>query len=63
MICGNNLLFYNFSYMDYSTLSDGWVVGTIDLLKCDKGPHLRAFRKKTTWNLEVIKWILGQTTK
>ena len=24
------------------------VVGTIDLLKYDKGPHLRAFTKKTT---------------
>ena len=44
--CGNDLLFYNFSCTDYST-SNGRVVGTIDLLKSERVPHLRAFTKKT----------------
>ena len=48
--CGKDLLFHNFILTDYSTLIDCRVVGTIDFVKSDMGPH--ASTKKSTWNLQ-----------
>ena len=39
----------------YSLLSDGRVVGTVDVakVKFDNNPYLRAFTKEITWSLQV----------
>ena len=54
IICGNGLLFHNFSHTDYSTFSDGRVVGTIELLvTVTRAP----FYVKSTWNMQVTSWL------
>ena len=59
MMRGSDLLFYDFNCTDYSTLSDDRVVGTIDLLKSDKGPVYVHLQKKP-FNLQVTSQFLAK---